>query len=154
MITIFNYKILSAANDGSKWELAQRRAKQSWLSQAPGDTLNTAFKPIFGFFLTDPCEERQRKARIPGSTVKSPACLWNLLRVLHPCLTQGDNLSSSCAVPRCLWHLHWRDALDFVLQEGTTTHPDFVWLPSWAEAFLVARPLTGAAPRVHWQKYL
>lgn len=124
MITIFNYKILPPANDGLQMRISSEKSKAQLISQAPGD-FNTAFKPpqYLGFSWTDLCEERPESL-----AAQSPACLWNLLFVPHPCLPQGDNLNSSWAVPRCLWNLHCRDALDSVLQEETTTHPDFVWL--------------------------
>lgn len=69
----FNYKILSPANDGSQMRISPEKSKAQWISQAPEDSFCTAFKPSqhLGFSWTELCEERQRKSRIPGSTIPS-----------------------------------------------------------------------------------
>lgn len=135
---------------GPRWELAQRRAKHNGYHRHQ-KILSTQLSNLASIWVFPGLSSARKGRGNPGSlAAQSPHCPCNLLRVLHPCLTQGDNLR---AVPKpCLRNFHWRDALDLVLQEETTTR--LCGALSWAEALLVARLLTGAVPKVRWQKCL
>lgn len=116
---------------GSKWESAQRRAKHSWYPRHQ-ETLWTQLSNLPNIW-DFPGLISVRKGRGRSGS------LWNLCSI-----PAWHNLNTSCTVPlKCTWFCS-------VGKDHNSS-----WLcQGWAEALLVARPLTEAVPKLHWWKYL
>lgn len=149
MITIFNYKTPSPANDGLQMRISSEKSKAQLILLAPGDSFSTAFKPTqyLGFSWTGLWEERQRKARIPGSTVPCEICFMCFIPAWHEEITWAVPTLCHSAFEISTGEMH--------LILLSRKRPQLILtLCGSAEALLVARLHIGVVPKVHWQKYL